>query len=67
MDIWFEFLGSADVMKRASAEYDIAVACYMLGDMDLADAWLKRSVADNDMPTLTEPLRKRINARKAAM
>ena len=67
MDIWFEFLGSADVMKRASAEYNIAVACYMLGDMDLADAWLKRSVADNDMPTLTEALRKRIDIRKAAM
>lgn len=67
MDIWFELIDSQDVLKRASAEYNISVACYMLGDFDLADKWLKRSVADNDMPTLTDALRKRINARKVLM
>ena len=64
MDIWFEFLDSADAMKRACAEYNIAVACYMLGDFDLARQWLDRSVAENDMPTLTDAMRKRIEARK---
>lgn len=64
MDIWFEFLNSYDPMKRASAEYNIAVACYMLGDYDLAQRWLDRSVAENDIPTLTEALSKRIEARK---
>ena len=64
MDIWFEFLDSTDAMKRACAEYNIAVACYMLGDFDLARQWLDRSVAENDMPTLTDAMRKRIEARK---
>ena len=64
MDIWFEFLDSTDAMKRAWAEYNIAVACYMLGDFDLARQWLDRSVAENDMPTLTDAMRKRIEARK---
>ena len=64
MDIWFGFLDSWDMLKRASAEYNIAVACYMLGDFDLAGQWLDRSDADNKIPTLSESLRKRIEARK---
>jgi hypothetical protein len=35
----------------------------MLGDFSLADQWLKKSMADNDMPTMTDALRKRIDAR----
>jgi hypothetical protein len=64
MDIWFTLLDTNDMMKRATAEYDIALACYMLGDMYLAEDWLKKSMKDNDMPTLTEALLKRIEARK---
>ena len=64
MDIWIELLSSNDMMKRASAEYNIAVACYMLGDLDLASEWLDRSDADNKLPTLSDALRKRIEARK---
>ena len=64
MDIWFEFLDASDPLKRASAEYNISVACFMLGDFDLAEKWLERSIADNDMPTLTEALRKRIDMRR---
>jgi tetratricopeptide (TPR) repeat protein len=64
MDIWISLLDSNDILKRASAEYNIAVACFMLGDMELADLWLEKSKADNDMPTLTDALRKRIDARK---
>ena len=63
MDIWFDCLDTNDVMKRACAEYNIAVACYMLGDFSLADQWLKKSMDDNDMPTMTDALRKRIDAR----
>ena len=63
MDIWFDCLETNDLMKRACAEYNIAVACYMLGDFSLADQWLKKSMADNDMPTMTDALRKRIDAR----
>ena len=50
-------------MKKACAEYNIAVACYMLGDYALALEWLDRSDADNNMPTLSDAMRKRINAR----
>ena len=64
MDIWFSILDSNDMLKRACAEYNIAVACFMLGDMNLADEWLNKSKADNDMPTLTDALRKRIDARR---
>lgn len=64
MDIWFTLLDSNDALKRASAEYNIAVACYMLGDFVLAREWLDRSDAENRMPTLSDGLRKRIEARK---
>ena len=64
MDVWFELLKSNDSMKRACAEYNIAVACYMLGDIHLAEQWLDRSDEENHMPTLSDALRKRINAKK---
>ena len=63
MEAWFNLLDTNDQMKRAAAEYNIAVACYMLGDYQLADEWLKKSKADNDMTTLTDALRKRIDAK----
>jgi hypothetical protein len=64
MDIWIELLDTRDLMKKASAEYNIAVACYMMGDYYLAEEWLERSDADNKLPTLSDGLRKRIEARK---
>ena len=51
-------------MKKATAEYNISVACYMMGEFDLAGEWLDRSDADNKLPTLSDALRKRIEARK---
>ena len=63
MDIWLTLLDSSDPLKRASAEYNIAVACYMLGDFQLAKLWLDRSDAENKMPTLSDAMRKRIEAR----
>jgi hypothetical protein len=64
MEIWLSLLDTNDLLKRACAEYNIAVACYMLGDFELADEWLEKSKADNNMPTLTDAMSKRIKARK---
>ena len=63
MDIWLAELDTSDLMKKACAEYNIAVACYMLGDYQLALEWLDRSDKDNKMPTLSDAMRKRIQAR----
>lgn len=64
MDIWLSLLDAQDPLKRASAQYNIAVACYMLGDFDLAKLWLNRSDEENKMPTLSDALHKRIDARR---
>ena len=63
MNVWLELLDTNDLLKRSCAEYNIAVACYMLGDYDLASEWLDLSDKDNLLP-LSDALRKRINARK---
>lgn len=63
MDIWLALLDTNDPLKRSSAEYNIAVACYMLGDYILASEWLDLSDKDNRLP-LSDGLRKRIDARK---
>lgn len=63
MDIWMELIHSIDPMKRACAEYNIAVACYMMGDYDLASDWLDMSDKENKL-TLSDALRKRIELRK---
>lgn len=65
MDIWMDILSTNDQYKRSCAEYNIAVACYMLGDYDLATEWLDQSDKDN-MLSVSEALRKRINSRKSA-
>lgn len=62
MEIWIGLLDTSDLLKRSCAEYDIAVACYMLGDYSLAAEWLDRSDKDNKLP-LSDALRKRIDAR----
>lgn len=62
MDIWIGFLVTNDLLKRSCAEYNIAVACYMLGDYSLASEWLDRSDTDTFLP-FSESLRKRISAR----
>lgn len=63
IDIWLAELDTSDLMKKACAEYNIAVACYMLGDYALALEWLDRSDSDNKMPTLSDAMRKRIKSR----
>lgn len=64
MDLWFRLLETNDVMKRSCAEYNIALACYMLGDYNLAEKWLDRSDADSKLPNMSEALRKRVEAKK---
>ena len=63
MDVWFTFLSSNDALKRSCASFNIATACYMSGDYNLASEWLDKSDKDNVLP-LSSVLRKRINARK---
>ncbi len=63
MDVWFQFLSSNDVLKRSCACFNIATACYMSGDCDLASQWLDKSDKESPLP-LSQVLRKRINARK---
>ena len=61
-DIWMSLLTSKDIMKKACAEYNIAVSCYMLGDIPLAKKWLDLADSHNKV-YLSDGLRKRIEAR----
>lgn len=63
MEIWLGLLDTGDLMKRACAEFNISVACYMLGDYHLASEWLDRSDEDNKLP-ISDAMRKRIDQRK---
>lgn len=62
MDIWMKRLEGADPLKRACAAYNIATACYMMGDYHLAARWLDSADRLADL-LVSEGLRKRINAR----
>ena len=62
MDIWIGLLDTNDVLKKACAEYNISVACYMLGDYPLALEWLDLSDKTNKLP-ISDAMRKRIDAR----
>lgn len=62
IDVWFSLLDSRDMLKRSCAEYNISIACLMLGDAGLASEWLDRSDADSQLP-MSENLRKRIDLR----
>lgn len=63
MDLWIALLSSNDPLRRSCAAYNIATACYMLGDYDLASEWLDYSDKENKL-THSDNLRKRINERK---
>jgi len=63
MDEWMKCLDTTTIMKRACAEYNIAFACFMLGDYDLALEWLDASDADNKLD-LSDELRDKINRYK---
>lgn len=62
LDIWIELTGTNNLQKRSCAEYNIAVACYMLGETGLALEWLDRS--DADCPVYqSRSLRQKISSR----
>jgi hypothetical protein len=59
MDSWMSLLNTKNMEKKACAEYNIALACYMLGDKKLALEWL--DLCDKDFQLSLSPgLRKRI-------
>lgn len=60
MDIWMALLDTKNMQKKACAEYNIALSCYLLGQNSLALEWLDQ--ADRDFriqPSVS--LRKRIS------
>ena len=62
MKVWISLLDTNNPMKRSCAEYNIATACFLMGDNELALKWLNSS--DEDYPiSLSKALRKRIQAR----
>ena len=49
--------------KRARAEYNLAAACFLMGDLQLAEGWLDKS--DKDGPVeLSGSLRRKIINKK---
>ena len=62
-DIWMKLVNANNYEKRACACYDLALAFYMMGDLDLATKWLDRA-DQNASLSLSPGLRKRIEARK---
>ena len=62
VDLWMQLLDTGNIQRRACAEYDIALGCYMLGQYSLAEKWLDRADADYII-SLSGALRKRIEER----
>ena len=62
MDIWMRLLDTGNMLKRACAEYNIAAACCIMGEKELAVQWLDRADADYQLP-YSSTLRSRIAAR----
>ena len=60
LDIWLSFTESRNLEKRSCASYNAAVACYMLGEKELASEWLDRSDADYPL-SVSRELRKIIS------
>jgi hypothetical protein len=56
---------SKNINPHLFIRISISEACYMLGDYALATEWLDMSDKDNMLP-VSDAMRKRINARKAA-
>ena len=62
MKVWISLLDTNNPMKRSCAEYNIATACFLMGDNELALKWLNSS--DEDYPiSLSKTIRKRIQTR----
>ncbi len=62
MDIWMKQSVKGSSSRRAAACYNVAVSCYMLGDMELARKWLDESEKLGHLD-LASRLRKKIDRR----
>lgn len=62
MNIWMEQMNSKNVLKRGASAYNLATACYMLGDYKLASEWLDQADKEADLLT-SAGLRKRIDSK----
>ena len=62
-DLWMKHVSDSNVTKRACACYNLALAFYMMGDLNIATKWLDRADGYDEL-TLSPGLRKRIEARK---
>ena len=58
-EIWLELAQQADPLKASCAQYDTALACYMMRQYDLALEWLDLS-DKTQVVSLSQGLRKRI-------
>ena len=59
MKHWLKCLDTRNLLRRSSAAYNMATACFMLGDFDLALEWLDSSDKDCKL-SISDPLRQRI-------
>ena len=63
VDQWLQLLNTRNADKRARAEYNLAAACFLMGDIELAEGWLDKS--DKDGPVeLSGSLRRKIINKK---
>lgn len=59
ISLWMKLAKSRSSIQRACAMYNISMACYLLGEYELAEEWLDR--ADENYPISLSPgMRKRI-------
>ena len=65
MDGWMAIATSKNIDERACAKFNLATACYVLGDYDLATKWLDQSDADS-VQLFSKSLRAKIDARMAS-
>ena len=56
---WESLLGTKSLRKRSAAEYNIALACFLSGEYELASKWLALSDKDAKLP-LSAALHKRL-------
>lgn len=60
VDVWMKFTKGGTALKRAVADYNIAMAMYLLEDYELSAKWLDLADKEENL-SLSPGLRKRIN------
>ncbi len=60
---WMKVLDTNNLARRGAAEFNIAQACYLLGDYELSEAWLAQARKDGQLP-LCDVLQRRLDRRK---